>query len=43
MLDSLVRVARRVDEKHFVRVFPSHDRAIRKNCSYVFSLAKKKA
>ena len=27
MLDSLVRVSRRVDEKHFARVSPSHDRA----------------
>jgi|JI91814BRNA_FD_contig_101_951918_length_780_multi_3_in_0_out_0_1 hypothetical protein len=31
MLDSLVRVSRRVDEKHFVRVSPSHDRVTRQN------------
>ncbi len=43
MLDSLVRVSRRVDEKHFVRVLPSHDRVTRQNCTRVFSLAKKEA
>ncbi len=43
MLDSLVRVSRRVDEKHFARVSPSHDRVPRQNCTWVFSRTKKKA
>ena len=43
MLDSLVRVSRRVDEKHFVRVLPSHDRLTGQNCTHVFSRMKNEA
>ena len=42
MLDSLVRVSRRVDEKHFVRVFPAHDRLKRQTVLLSFPAHRKK-